>query len=59
MNFGFVVFAGNINLDMSNPVISVSAKGGQVMLSNLVAYDLKSIWDERRVTINNDASFSN
>lgn len=50
---GFEIFSGNgtffmpvnVNLDMNQPEISVSATGGKARLEKAVVYALKSIWE--------------
>ncbi|HZG26393.1 MAG TPA: glycoside hydrolase family 32 protein [Chitinophagaceae bacterium] len=44
---GLLFMPVNVNLDMNDPLISVSAKGGRARINNLAVYELKSIWDDQ------------
>lgn len=44
-NNGLVFMPVNINLEAANRTLSLSAKGAEVKINNLVVYELKSIWN--------------
>lgn len=46
VNNGLLYMPININLNQDNKSLSLSTKGGVVKVSNLDAYELKSIWED-------------